>query len=87
MVVAVCFINTQLGKEVRVRSRLSMFQGVRKVIELFGEYDFMLIIDAESLRQVNYIVDHVREINGVKATKTIIGAEQEYLPGLSKGLR
>ncbi len=77
MVVAVCFINTKLGNEVKVRSRLSMFQGVRKVIELFGEYDFMLIIDAESLRQVNYIVDHVREIDGVKATKTIIGAESD----------
>lgn len=77
MVVAVCFINTELGSEVKVRSRLSMFQGVRKVIELFGEYDFMLIIDAESLRQVNYIVDHVRDIDGVKATKTIIGAEPE----------
>lgn len=77
MVVAVCFVNTELGKEVKARSRLSMFQGVRRVIELFGEYDFMLIIDADSLRQVNYIVDSIREIEGVKATKTIIGAEPE----------
>ncbi|MDP6459659.1 MAG: Lrp/AsnC family transcriptional regulator [Candidatus Hydrothermarchaeota archaeon] len=77
MVVAVCFVNTELGNEVKVRSRLSMFQGVRKVIELFGEYDFLLIIDAESLRQVNYIVNHVREIDGVKASKTIIGVESE----------
>lgn len=75
MVVAVCFINTKLGKEVTVRSRLSMFQGVRKVIELFGEFDLMLIIDADSLRQVNYIVDSVRELDGVKTTKTIIGVE------------
>jgi DNA-binding Lrp family transcriptional regulator len=78
MVVAVCFVNTVLGKEVKVRSRLSMFQGVRRLIELFGEYDFMLVIDAESLRQVNYIVDSIRQIDGVKATKTIIGAEAEF---------
>jgi DNA-binding Lrp family transcriptional regulator len=77
MVVAVCFVNTELGKEVRVRSRLSMFQGVRRVIELFGEYDFMLVIDADSLRQINYIIDSIRKIEGVKATKTIIGAEPE----------
>lgn len=77
MVVAVCFVNTVLGEEVRVRRKLSMFQGVRRVIELFGEYDFMLVIDAESLRQVNYIVDSIRQIEGVKATKTIIGAEPE----------
>jgi DNA-binding Lrp family transcriptional regulator len=77
MVVAVCFVNTALGEEVRVRSRLSMFQGVRRVIELFGEYDFMLVIDAESLRQVNYIVDSIRQLKGVRATKTIIGAEAE----------
>jgi DNA-binding Lrp family transcriptional regulator len=77
MVVAVCFINTKLGNEVKARSRLSMFHGVRKVIELFGEYDFMLIIDAESLRQVNYIISHVREIDDVKVTKTLIGADSE----------
>lgn len=74
MVVAVCFINAGLGEEVRVRRKLSMFQGVRDVIELFGEYDFMLIIETDDLRQVNFIVDNIRKLEGVTATKTLVGA-------------
>ncbi len=77
MVAAVCMINVDLGKEITVRRELSMFEGVKELLHLFGEYDFLVIIKAGDLRQVNYIVDKIREINGVSATKTIIGAEGE----------
>jgi DNA-binding Lrp family transcriptional regulator len=77
MVAAVCMINVDLGKEVQVRRELSMFEGVKELLHLFGEYDFLVIIKAGDLRQVNYVVDKIREINGVSATKTIIGAEGE----------
>jgi DNA-binding Lrp family transcriptional regulator len=77
MVSAVCMINVKLGKEVQVRRELSMFEGVKELLHLFGEYDFLVIIKADDLRQVNYIVDKIREIDGVTATKTIIGAEGE----------
>ncbi|HDH28266.1 MAG TPA: Lrp/AsnC family transcriptional regulator [Euryarchaeota archaeon] len=70
-------INVDLGKEISVRRELSMFEGVKELLHLFGEYDFLVIIKAGDLRQVNYIVDKIREINGVSATKTIIGAEGE----------
>jgi len=77
MVAAVCMINVDLGKEIGVRRDLSMFEGVKELLHLFGEYDFLVIIKAGDLRQVNYIVDKIREIDGVSATKTIIGAEEE----------
>jgi len=77
MVTAVCMINVKLGKEIPVRRALSMFEGVKELLHLFGEYDFLVIIKASDLRQVNYIVDKIREIDGVTATKTIIGAEGE----------
>lgn len=77
MVTAVCFINTELGKEVKVRRKLSMFEGTKELIELFGEYDFMLVIEADSLRQINFVIDSIRELDGVTSTKTIIGAMPE----------
>jgi len=77
MVTAVCMINVELGKEIQVRRDLSMFEGVKELLHLFGEYDFLVIIKANDLRQVNYIVDRIREIDGVTATKTIIGAAEE----------
>lgn len=76
MVAAVCMINVELGREVQVRRELSMFEGVKELLHLFGEYDFLVIIKADDLRQVNYIVDKIRVIKGVTATKTIIGAEE-----------
>lgn len=69
-------INVELGREVQVRRELSMFEGVKELLHLFGEYDFLVIIKADDLRQVNYIVDKIRVIKGVTATKTIIGAEE-----------
>lgn len=75
MVVAVCMISVELGKEVEIRRKLSMFEGIRELIHLFGEYDFIAIIEAEDLRQVNYIVDKIRTIKGITSTKTVIGAE------------
>jgi DNA-binding Lrp family transcriptional regulator len=77
MVAAVCMVNVELGKEIQVRRELSMFEGVKELLHLFGEYDFLVIIKASDLRQVNYIVDKIREIDGITATKTIIGAEGE----------
>lgn len=77
MVAAVCMINVELGKEIDVRRELSMFEGVKELLHLFGEYDYLVIIKAGDLRQVNYIVDKIREIKGVTTTKTIIGAEEE----------
>lgn len=75
MVVAVCMISVELGKEIEIRRKLSMFEGIRELIHLFGEYDFIAIIEAEDLRQVNYIVDKIRTIKGIASTKTVIGAE------------
>jgi len=39
MVAAVCMINVDLGKEISVRRELSMFEGVKELLHLFGEYD------------------------------------------------
>lgn len=75
MVVAVCMISVELGKEIEIRRKLSMFEGIRELIHLFGEYDFIAIIEADDLRQVNYIVDKIRTIKGIASTKTVIGAE------------
>ena len=74
MVAAICFVNAELGKEIRVRREVSMFEGVKRIIELFGEFDLLILIKAEDLRQVDFIVDSIRKIDGIKSTKTFIEA-------------
>ncbi|MFQ5887846.1 MAG: Lrp/AsnC ligand binding domain-containing protein [Candidatus Hydrothermarchaeales archaeon] len=75
MVVGVCMINVELGKENAVRKEISRIDGIRELLHLFGEYDFIAIIETEGLKALNDTVDTIREIKNVTSTKTIIGAE------------
>jgi DNA-binding Lrp family transcriptional regulator len=75
MVVGVCLINVELGKEAEVKDALSKQEDIREVLHLFGEYDFIVIIETDGLKALNDIVDKIREIKGITATRTIIGAE------------
>lgn len=75
MVIGVTMINVVPGEERSVYNDLTKISGVREVFHVFGEYDFIAIIDVNGLSDINKAVDTVREIEGVTATKTIIGAE------------
>jgi DNA-binding Lrp family transcriptional regulator len=75
MVVGVCLINVELGEESRVKETLTRQEGIRELLHLFGEYDFIAIIDIEGLQALNVIVDKIRDVKGITATRTIIGAE------------
>lgn len=50
-------------------------EGIKDVYHVFGEYDFVIIIDVEDLNDLNDAVDRIRQSETVKATKTIVGAE------------
>jgi len=75
MVVGVCMINVELGKENAVRKEISRIDGIRELLHLFGEYDFIAILETEGLKALNDTVDIIRTLKGVTTTKTIIGAE------------
>lgn len=75
MVVGVCLINVELGEEESVRKELSKMEGIRDLLHLFGEYDFIAIIETDGLKSLNDIVDRIRVVKGVSLTRTIIGAE------------
>jgi DNA-binding Lrp family transcriptional regulator len=75
MVIGVTMINVVPGEERTVYNVLTKIAGVREVFHVFGEYDFIAIIDVNGLSEINKAVDTVREIEAVTTTKTIIGAE------------
>jgi DNA-binding Lrp family transcriptional regulator len=63
------------GEERAVYNELMRVTGIREVFHVFGEYDFIAIIDVGSLSEINRTVDTIRESEMVTSTKTIIGAE------------
>lgn len=68
-------INVLPGYEKAAYRELRNIEGIKDVYHVFGEYDFVIIIDVEDLNILNDVVDRIRESENVTATKTIIGAE------------
>jgi len=75
MVVGVVMVTVVPGEERPVYGGLGKIHGVKDIFHVFGECDFIVILDVDGLSVLNTCVDKIREIRGVTATKTIIGAE------------
>lgn len=71
----ITMINVLPGYEKTAYRELKNIEGIKDVYHVFGEYDFVVIIDVEDLTVLNDVVDRIRGSENVKATKTIIGAE------------
>lgn len=75
MVIGVTMINVLPGYEKAAYRELKNIEGIKDVYHVFGEYDFVVIIDVKDLSILNAVVDRVRESETVTATQTIVGAE------------
>jgi DNA-binding Lrp family transcriptional regulator len=75
MVIGVTMINVMPGYEKAAYRELRNIEGIKYVYHVFGEYDFVIIIDVEDLNTLNEVVDSIRESETVTATKTIVGAD------------
>lgn len=75
MVVGVTMLNVLPGKEKAAYEEIKEFDGVKDIYHVFGEFDFVVIMSLDTLRQLNDLVDRIRGSENVTATQTIIGAE------------
>ncbi len=75
MVVGVTMVNVVPGEEKSVYNRLRGIDEIRDIFHVFGEYDFVVIMEVEGLSTLNKLVDSIRDIQGVTSTQTIVGAE------------
>ena len=75
MVIGVTMINVLPGYEKAAYRELRILEGIKDVYHVFGQYDFVVIIDVENLSALNAVVDRIRESETVTTTQTIVGAE------------
>lgn len=75
MVIGVTMVNVLPGQEKVAYSELRNIDGIKDVYHVFGEYDFIVIMDVVGMGILNNIVDRIRKIESVTATQTIVGAE------------
>jgi DNA-binding Lrp family transcriptional regulator len=75
MVIGVTMVKVVPGQERSVYNALREIDGIKDVYHVFGEYDFVVVLEVEGLSVLNRLVDTIREIHNVPATQTVVGAE------------
>ena len=76
MAIGFVLITTQPGSESVVRKALDDIEYVTDRWMLFGEYDLIARVQADDeFALTRCIVEEIRQLPGVKDTKTLIGAE------------
>ncbi|HNR59414.1 MAG TPA: Lrp/AsnC ligand binding domain-containing protein [Methanothrix sp.] len=75
MVIGVTMVKVVPGQERSVYNALREIEGIKDVYHVFGEYDFVVVLEVEGLSVLNRLVDTIREIHNVTATQTVVGAE------------
>ena len=76
MAIGFVLITTKPGEEEKVRTALDSIEHVTARWRLFGEFDIIARVQADDeFVLTRCIVEEIRPIQGIKDTKTMIGAE------------
>ena len=76
MAVGYVLINVKSGSEMAVYEIVKELEMVEDATLLFGDYDLIVKMNAESMGSIAAaVVENVRSIDGVLDTKTLAGAE------------
>lgn len=76
MAIGYVLINVNPGQEYDVYQTISNLEKVADTTLLFGDYDILVKLEANSLGEIaKTVVDTIRQVSGVTDTKTLAGAE------------
>ncbi len=76
MPMAFVLINSEIGSEEEVLKELSSVEGVTEAYIVYGVYDVVAKIRADTMDKLKDIVTwHVRRLNKVRSTLTMIAIE------------
>ena len=71
-------INTEIGSESDVLKKLKKVEGVVEASAVYGVYDIMAKVKADSVDKLKEIITwHVRRLGNVKGTLTMIVVEEK----------
>jgi DNA-binding Lrp family transcriptional regulator len=73
MMKAYVLVNTELGQEAAVVEELRVVPGINGANSLYGIYDVIVEVEAETMEKVKEIVfNNIRRLDSVKTTITLI---------------
>ena len=69
---AFVLVNTELGSEAEVESELKKVEGIVGVHQVYGVYDIVVVIEAESEQKLKEIIfSRIRTLKQVRSTLTL----------------
>jgi len=76
MPTAFVLINTEIGSEADVLKDLKKVEGVDKVFAVYGVYDIIARVRADTMGKLKEIItQHIRRVDKVRSTLTLIVSE------------
>ena len=73
MAIAFVLINAELGKELQIVNEIKKIPQVKEAYPVYGVYDVLMVIESDSMESLREtITDHVRKLDGIKSTLTMI---------------
>ena len=75
---AFVLIDTRIGEEKETLEQLKKIEGVKEAYEIYGVYDIMLRIKAETFEKLReLLIWKIRRVDGVKSTCTLVIIPEE----------
>jgi DNA-binding Lrp family transcriptional regulator len=76
---AFVMINTEVGAEKEVLERLRKLTDIKESYAVFGIYDIVAKIEADSMEKLKEIIDwRIRRLDKVRSTLTMIVTESKH---------
>ena len=76
MAVGYVLVNVSPGQEYQAFETIQKLENVADATLLFGDYDIIIKLEAESLGIIaKIVVDVIRQVPGVTGSKTLAGAD------------
>ena len=73
---AIILIQTDIGMETKVRDKLLKIPEVKAVYIVYGIYDIVTIIEADSLERIRKVIlEQIRTMSGIRTTTTMVVVE------------
>ncbi|MCD6470300.1 Lrp/AsnC ligand binding domain-containing protein [Candidatus Bathyarchaeota archaeon] len=77
MPIAFVLINAEIGSESEVLNELKKIEGVEEAYSVYGVYDIIVKVRADSMEKLKDIVAwRIRKLNKVRSTLTMIVVEK-----------
>jgi DNA-binding Lrp family transcriptional regulator len=79
MIIGFTMMNVNRGAEYDVWQELVKISSVTRAVHVFGEFDYIAIIEASDLSELNRVVDDIKLIQGVTTTRTFVEHQLPFM--------